>query len=261
MKKRTDILLLFPSLAGFTTFFLVPLLYIFYYAFTENAFSHTFVGLQNFYDLFTNGYFRLAMTNTGLFALIAVPLTMVLSLCIALAIATFGTRLPFVRSAFFLPVLLPSATIVLLWNDYFAEVPPFPSLLIIYLWKYGGLNVMLLLTALAGVEKDMLEAAKIDGCGGLRRVWHVLLPNITPTLFFTLTLSIVNALKIFRESYLLYGAYPDDSVYMLQNYMNNHFAKLNYQNISTAAILFGIVVYTVVAVLFACERKWSERIW
>ena len=120
---------------------------------------------------------------------------------------------------------------------------------------------MLLLTALAGVEKDMLEAAKIDGCGSLRRMWHVLLPNITPTLFFTLTLSIVNALKIFRESYLLYGAYPDDSVYMLQNYMNNHFAKLNYQNISTAATLFGIVVYTVVAVLFACERKWSERIW
>ena len=95
----------------------------------------------------------------------------------------------------------------------------------------------------------------------LRQTWHITLPNIAPTLFFTFVLSIVNSLKIFRESFLLYTNYPDESVYMLQNYLNNHFQKLNYQNISTAAIFFAVIVYTVVAVVFVAEKKWSEQIW
>ena len=262
MKKRTDILFLLPSLAGFLTFFIVPFFYSFTYAFTENAFTKKFVWFDNFTELFRNDFFRLAMKNTGKFTLCAVPLTMVLSILTALLIVRYAAKLPFVKSAFFLPVILPSATIVMLWQAYVSDaVPPFSSLLLIYLWKYGGLNVMLILTALTGMSKDMLDAAKIDGAGLLRTTWHVTLPNIAPTLFFTFILSVVNSLKIFRESFLLYTNYPDESVYMLQNYLNNHFQKLNYQNISTAAILFAVIVYTVVAVVFVAEKKWSEQIW
>ena len=262
MKKRTDILFLLPSLAGFLTFFIVPFFYSFTYAFTENAFTKKFVWFDNFTELFRNDFFRLAMKNTGKFTLCAVPLTMVLSILIALLIVRYAAKLPFVKSAFFLPVILPSATIVMLWQAYVSDaVPPFSSLLLIYLWKYGGLNVMLILTALTGMSKDMLDAAKIDGAGLLRTTWHVTLPNIAPTLFFTFILSVVNSLKIFRESFLLYTNYPDESVYMLQNYLNNHFQKLNYQNISTAAIFFAVIVYTVVAVVFVAEKKWSEQIW
>ena len=166
------------------------------------------------------------------------------------------------KSALFLPVILPSATIVMLWNAYVSTwVPPFESLLLIYLWKYGGLNVMLMLTALSGMDKSMIEAAKIDGAGAFRRTVLITLPNIAPTLFFTFILSVVNSLKVFRESYLLWGNYPDEDVYMLQNFLNNHFAKLNYQTISTAAIFFAVIVYTVVAVVFVAEKKWSESIW
>ncbi len=262
MKKRTDILFLLPSLAGFLTFFIVPFFYSFTYAFTENAFTKKFVWFDNFTALFQNDFFRLAMKNTGKFTLCAVPLTMVLSILTALLIVRYAAKLPFVKSAFFLPVILPSATIVMLWQAYVSDaVPPFSSLLFIYLWKYGGLNVMLILTALTGMSKDMLDAAKIDGAGLLRTTWHVTLPNIAPTLFFTFILSVVNSLKIFRESFLLYTNYPDESVYMLQNYLNNHFQKLNYQNISTAAIFFAVIVYTVVAVVFVAEKKWSEQIW
>lgn len=262
MKKRTDILFLLPSLAGFLTFFIVPFFYSFTYAFTENAFTKKFVWFDNFAALFRNDFFRLAMKNTGKFTLCAVPLTMVLSILTALLIVRYAAKLPFVKSAFFLPVILPSATIVMLWQAYVSDaVPPFSSLLLIYLWKYGGLNVMLILTALTGMSKDMLDAAKIDGAGLLRTTWHVTLPNIAPTLFFTFILAVVNSLKIFRESFLLYTNYPDESVYMLQNYLNNHFQKLNYQNISTAAIFFAVIVYTVVAVVFVAEKKWSEQIW
>lgn len=261
MKKRKDLFFLLPSLCGFCTFFVVPFFYSFYYAFTENAFSGRFAGFDNFAALFNNEYFRLAMKNTMRFTIIAVPLTMLISVTAAMTIARFASRIPFVKSAFFLPVILPSALIVVLWNAYVSDFSPFSSLMLIFLWKYSGINIMLILTALSGMNKDMLDASRIDGAGFVRQTWHVTLPNIAPTLFFTFIVSIVNSLKVFRESYLLYGSYPDKSVYMLQNYLNNHFAKLNYQNISTAAIIFALVTYTVIAVVFRMEKKWSESIW
>ena len=147
MKKKTDLLLLLPSLAGFLAFFIVPFVYSFYYAFTENAFTKKFVWFDNFKRLFENEYFKLAMKNTGKFTVLAVPLTMAISLILALLLVRFATRLPFVKSALFLPVILPSATIVMLWNAYISDFTPFHSLLLIFLWKYGGLNVMLMLTA------------------------------------------------------------------------------------------------------------------
>ncbi len=223
--------------------------------------NKNWVGIDNFSKLLTSEYFRLAIKNTVFFTVTAVPLTMVLSLVISFIIIQLLYRFFWLKSAFFVPVLLPSATIVMVWQAYFSHVNPFTSLLLIFLWKYIGLNIMLILTALTGIDKNMLEAAQMDGAGKIRTAWSVTLPNISPVLFFDLILSLVNSLKIYRESYLLWGSYPDQSVYMLQNYLNNHFAKLNYQNISTAAILFFIVLYFIVAIIFIMEKRASEQIW
>ncbi|MDF2539576.1 MAG: sugar transporter permease [Herbinix sp.] len=261
MKRKREVLLLIPSFLGFFIFFIIPFLYSFYYAFTRSAFDMTWAGFDNFKILFGSEYFRLALKNTIAFTIISVPLIMVLSVVISLLIVQFLFQTPLVKNAFFLPVLLPSATIVMVWQAYFSNITPFASLLVMFLWKYMGLNIMLILTALAGVDKNMLEAARIDGAGLLRLTWSVTLPNISPLLFFTFILSMVNSLKIYRESYLLWGTHPDTKVYMLQNYLNNHFAKLNYQNISTAAILFFVVIYLIVAIVFRLEKKASEQIW
>lgn len=261
MKKRSDLLLLLPSLCGFTAFFVVPFFVSLYYAFTESAFSDRFVGLDNFRMLLTNEYFRLAAWNTFRFSVLSVPLCMAFSFMIAMLIARFAAKSGLLRSAFFLPVVLPSAVIAGIWNAYCSNAAPFASLLILFLWKYSGLNITLILTALLTIPQEQYEAAALDGAGVWRKMRAVTLPNLLPTLFFALILTLVNSLKIFRESYLLYGYYPDESVYMLQNYLNNHFGKLNYQNIGTAAVLFAVVVYSIVAVLFVREKKWSNSIW
>lgn len=261
IKHKREALLILPSVAGFLIFFIIPFLYSFYYAFTRDAFSKAWVGLDNFKLLFESEFLRLAIKNTIAFTGISVPLIMVLSVAIALILVQLLNNAPFVKNAFFLPVLLPSATIVMVWQAYFSNVAPFTSLLVIFLWKYIGLNIMLILTALTGMDKNIIEAARIDGAGMLRTSWYVTLPNISPMLFFTFILSMVNSLKIYRESYLMWGTHPDKSVYMLQNYLNNHFAKMNYQNIATAAILFFFVIYVIVAVVFLLEKKASEQIW
>ena len=95
MKKRTDLLLLLPSLAGFLAFYVIPFAGSFVYAFTENSFTMKFVGFENFRLLFGNATFRLAMKNMARFTLLAVPLTMVLSLLLALLTARFAARLSY----------------------------------------------------------------------------------------------------------------------------------------------------------------------
>ena len=257
----SNLVLIIPSFVGLLIFFIVPFFYSFYYAFIDNAFSRNFVGISNFIDLFNNDYFMLALRNTLVFTFCAVILIMALSITISVAVAQLFRRLTLIESAFFLPFLLPSATIISIWNAYFSNFSPFSSLVCLFLWKYCGLNIVLLITALSHLNFDMFEAARIDGAGAIRRTFYITLPNIMPNIFFTLLISIANAFKISRESFLLYGDYPDRSIYMLQNYLNNHFEKLNYQNISTAAIILSIIIYTIIGLIFFFERKWGDKIW
>jgi len=224
-KRKFELLLLLPSLIGLSVFYIIPFLSSLRYAFIESSFRTEFVWFDNFISLFSSDYFCLALKNTLLFTVIAVPLIIVLSLFIALLILRFAARIPFVKNAYFLPFLLPSAAIVMIWQAYFAEIPLFSSLVVIYLWKYMGLNIMIILTALSGIDSGFIDAARIDGAGEFRISVSMLIPNISPAIFFTLILSFVNSLKIYRESYLLWGSYPDDNVYMLQNYLSNHFFK------------------------------------
>lgn len=190
-----------------------------------------------------------------------VPMVMLTAVCISLLCVRYFSKSAIVKGAFFQPVLLPSATIVTIADKYFSFMPPFLTLLVIFIWKYSGLCIMIIITALSSMDKQSLEAAKIDGAGVIKQAVFVTLPSIKPTIFFALILSIVNSLKIYRESYLLYGSHPDKSVYMLQNFFSNHFVKLNYQNILTAAILFSVVLYIIVAWLYHRERKESAQIW
>ena len=80
-------------------------------------------------------------------------------------------------------------------------------------------------------------------------------PMITPTAFLVFVLAWINAFKIFKEVYFIAGAYPDYSVYTLQNYMNNMFGKLNYQLVTAAAYSFGLIVFALFGALFFLQRR------
>ena len=86
-----------------------------------------------------------------------------------------------------------------------------------------------------------------------------MLSKLSSTLFFVFVMSMINSFKVFREAYLLAGSYPHESIYMLQHYMNNNFYKLNYQHISTASILFFLVVAALVFLLFRYENKTTRE--
>lgn len=254
IQSKHCLFMLLSSIIGFLIFWIYPFIKNFYYMFADGNF------FKNIEYLFNNRYFLLAIKNTFLFTGFSTPIAVIISLIFAMLTLKVSKKNAFIRNAFFLPVIMPSAVLVAVWQILFPTITPFKSLLLIYLWKYSGLYYIIVLTALASLDQNIIDAAMIDGASYMKRVIHIMIPSIIPTLFFIFILSISDSLKIFRESYLLYGTYPDEEVYMLQNFLNNHFNKLNYNYISTASILL-VVMYVFVAILGMLERRWSEKIW
>lgn len=277
--RKKGLWLLVPGLAGFMLFYLVPFIYSLYYAVIENAFTKRFVGIDNFIRIIGNRYFRLALWNTFQFTGIGVPVLVCISFILALMVMALKNRFRLSRAAFVLPILLPSAAVVMIWHvffgsgsafmDYFAsgidivkgsfwqKLPVF----MFFFWKNAGFNMILFMAGIAGIPENLYETCDIAGAGSIRKHWYITMPLLLPTTFFVVIISIVNSFKIFKETYLLYGAYPSESLYLVQHYMNNHFHKLNYQNITTGAIIFAAIVYAVVALGFRFENKINRGIW
>jgi multiple sugar transport system permease protein len=123
-------------------------------------------------------------------------------------------------------------------------------IVLLYIWKNLGFSVVIFTAALQAVPESLYEYAALEGAGFLRRQFSITLPQVLPTAFLVLVLSMVNAFKIFKEVYVIGGAYPDEAVYTLQHYMNNKFAKLDYQDVTTAAYSFAVIVIALFLILY-----------
>ncbi|MBH5319035.1 sugar ABC transporter permease [Paenibacillus sp. GSMTC-2017] len=281
--RETNIALLFmtPSLAGFALFYLMPFGAGFYYSLMDSPSEGSFVGLANYRELLESDSFRLAAQNTGLFTLIGVPLVMVISLALALMLNRALPLRNWLRAAYVMPLVVPVASIVLLWQLLFDRSGAVNGLwtlwgsadtdwmnsswarvvvLLVYLWKTIGYNMILFLAGLQNIPKDYYEAAGLDGAGPFRQLLSITLVCLTPTSFFVAIMSIISSFKVFRETYLIAGDYPHESIYFLQHYMNNMFQALDYQKLTSASFLMAAVIILVVIILFRFERKFHERV-
>ena len=270
-----------PSLIGVSIFFLVPFLVVIYYSMVDNPVSGNFVGLSNFVALLRNMAFRRAAANTATFSLIAVPLAVILPLLIAILLMQKIPMKSLFRTVLISPLMVPIASIVLIWEvlfhnngvvnewilslggtaiDWFKSDFSQLTIVILYLWKNVGYNMILFMAALAGIPKDITEAAALDGASGLQTFFRIKVPYLSSTILFVTILSVINSFKVFREVYLLTGDYPYDSLYLLQHFMNNMFKSLDYQKLSSAAILMGIVMVLIIGLLFWIDRKLGKDI-
>lgn len=275
------ILFALPSLAGFCLFFVAPFLLSLYYCFTEGIGGSKFVGFKNFESLFQSSSFLLALKNTLLFNALCLPLIFVVSLGFALLLNTKIKGLPFFRSIFILPLVIPVASVILVWQIIFHEQGALNAvtalfglapidwiksdwsvavLILLYIWKNCGYNMVLLLAGLNNIPKEYYESAYMDGAGPITCFRKITLPYLAPTGFFVLIMSIVNSFKVFRESYQLAGNYPDKNIYMLQNFMNNNFQNLSYQRLSTAAFLMFVIIGLLVYFLFIFDSRMRRNL-
>ncbi len=279
--KFVSNMFLAPSLIGVLVFFLVPFAVIIYYSLINNPYSAEFVGLENYIMLFKNYSFKTAAINTLRFSLISVPLAVVLSMLLAMAL---NCKIPMqskLRSFFLSPMMVPVASIVLIWQVLFHYNGTVNSFLetfgvdkidwmksehgiwvvvVLFLWKNLGYNMILFLAALGNIPKDILEVARVEGAGAVRQFFSIKLRYLSGTILFVTIISLINSFKIFREVYLLSGEYPYESLYMLQHYMNNTFKSLDYQKLSSAAIVMAIVMVLIIGILFVAEDKYGKDV-
>lgn len=264
-KKRLSfelrcLLCIVPSFIGITIFHFIPYIRVLYFSFINNQFQKNFVGFDNYAELFANKYFLLAFKNSIILVLVGVPLLVVFSILISIAITFVLKKISWIKDSFIFPFLVPTAGIIVIWQQLFNWSNSALPIYILYIWKNSGILIILLLAAISTIEKSMYEAAKLDGCNGIRIHQHITIPMITPTIFFTSLFGIVNSFKIFKESYLYYGnQYPPNHSYTLQYYMNNNFLKFNYKSLSTSSIVTSMFVLLIILGGLYVQRRYKSE--
>lgn len=270
-----------PSVLGVLIFFVIPFGVVVYYSFIKSPLNHEFVFLDNYRALFQNSAFRMAAKNTLSISAMAVPLAVILSLALAVMLEA---RIPLksqFRTFFLSPMMVPVASVVLIWQvlfHYNGVVNEFLTSLsvdkidwlksswsqfvvvVLYLWKNLGYFMILFMSALANIPKELLEVADVEGAGPVYKFFAIKLRYLSPTILFVTILSLINSFKVFREIYLLTGRYPYETLYTLQHFMNNTLGSLDYQKLSAAAVLMAIVMVVIIAVLFKIEDWFGKDV-
>lgn len=285
MKKKNliPVIMLGISLIGFGFFYFVPFLLSFSYALIDNPIHNQFVGMKNFQELFQNNYFLLGLKNTGYFMVISIPLNLVLSLLIALALykESEAKGQKYITLIFLIPLVIPSATTAFFWEKLFSEYGIVNKLLngwgieninwfqskyamtimiFIFLWKNIGYNMVLFLSGLHNIPIDYYECALLEGATKMQTFKKITLVYLQPTFFLAFIMTFVNSFKIFKEIYIITGEFPHESVYVLQHYMNNMFLSLNYPKLVSASYIVTIAIVILVTVVFRGERRISKNL-
>ena len=279
--KISSGLFIAPSFLGVLLFFILPFIVVIFYSLVDNPISANFVFFDNFISLIRNNAFRKAVHNTLTFSLVSVPLAVLLSLLLAIVLES---KLPFrsqFRTFFLSPMMVPVASIVLIWqvlfhyngavNDILAffGIQKYDWLkseyaqvvvVILFLWKNLGYNMILFMAALSSIPKDILEVARLESATPFQTFFYIKIRYLSSSLLFVTIMSLINSFKVFREVYLLTGDYPYDTIYLLQHYMNNKFKSLDYQALSAAAILMSLAMIVIIGILFIAENRFGKDV-
>ena len=284
MKKKNNgiaVLFILPLFLGIFLFYYFP----FFTTIKESFWSDVgFTGIYEYKKLFLSESFQLAIRNMIFFSLTSIPLLFILALSTALSMRYLNKKkckiVPVLFLLHLLPMLLPSAVITVVLKIFLETYGVLNGFLVehgkeiidflyskydifilegIYLWKNYGYCMIVLYGGINGVPEETIESAKLDGAGNFTILLHIILPQIRSFLLFVGSLGIVGVFKIFREAYLLFGKYPYDSVYMLQNFINNELYAMDYGSLSAASLMLILSFSVLIYFIFIRKRKEDEE--
>lgn len=264
-----------PSLVGVAMFVLLPMLYTIIYSIMDSN-ATRFVGAENFINVIKNEAFHLALRNTVQFTVICIPLLILTALLVSVLLTEWFPGSYILKSIFLIPMAVPCVSVVFLWNILFARQGflngllhkfglvgqdwmntkyAFVVLVLSYIWKNVGYDIILFLVGMVNIPKAYYEAAKVDGAGKWKSFLYITLPNLKSVFTLVMILSLINSFKVFHEAYLVSGKYPHESIYMLQNLFNNWFSNLEFSKMAAATVLICTVILTVVETIRFIVRK------
>lgn len=223
-----------PWVLGFLIFTAGPMLFSLYASFTRYNIiaAPRWVGLRNYSAILEDERFYISLQNTFWLVAVKVPVVVVISIAIALLLDMDLPGGKLFRTIFYLPSILAGAAAIFLWRWillpdgllnrglalfgidgpawFFDPRWTKPGLVVMGLWWIGG-NILIYLASLKGIPSQLYEAAAIDGASGLKKVWYITLPMLSPTIFFQVVTGIIGAFQIFTSAYIIAGADPSNN--------------------------------------------------
>lgn len=280
-QRRWGLLFVAPAVLGFLIFTIGPMLASLILSFTDIRIGTTPepVGGQNYVDLFSDPLFIKSMGVTAYYALLTVPLALLVAFLAALLLNQAGRARGFFRTAFYLPVLVPPVASAVLWLWIFNpdlgllntvlqglglptlgwiydEATAVPSLSMMAVWGFGN-TALIFLAGLQGVPKDLYEAAECDGANPLRRVWHVTLPAISPIVLFNLITGLIAAFQVFDVAFVMTDGGPNDATYFYIYYLyTKAFSEGQLGVASAMAWILFLIIVLITLLIFRTARHW-----
>lgn len=275
-----------PTLVIFITFIIFPVFFSFYLSFHQwNMFSaeKTFIGLNNYTRMFGDPEFWMVLKNTIIYTLGTVPLNMILSLMIAVALNQKLVGRPVLRTAFFAPVIISPVAAAVIWRwmldpnfglvNYLLDLvginpinwvnnptPAMASLIFIGVWKTFGINMVLFSAGLQGIPSHYYEAADIDGAGKWSQFRHITLPLLSPTTFFIMIMSMISSFQVFDLVYVLTSGGPlgATKVFVFYLYENAFkFFEMGYASAVAYVLFFILITLTLLQVRYMKSRVYA----
>jgi multiple sugar transport system permease protein len=276
----TGYLFIMPFILGFILWFLLPALTAIWLTFTDwNLISPPrYVGLDNLRALGGDELFWQSLKVTSIFTIISVPVSLVVSLMLALLMNTKVRGMNAFRTIYYLPSIVPAVANAVLWSwilntDFglanvllralglpkiqWLQDPDWalPAIILVSLWGLGA-SMVIYLAGLQGIPTVFYEAAEIDGAGGWAKLWNITLPLLSPVIFFNLIIGIIGTFQVFTAGYLITNGGPQNATlfYVLHLYNNGFkFFKMGY------AAALGWVLFAIIMLLTLFVFKYAGR--
>jgi ABC-type sugar transport system permease subunit len=286
-RARWGYVFIAPWLIGFVLFTAFPMVATLVFSFTNINLTQSqplqFVGLKNYETLLRDQQTWTSLGITFKFAALALPLAVILPLLVALLLHSRHLRgSGAFRILFFLPFVVPFVATVFIWGGMLnpetgwinaaleaigVQDPPgwledpswvYPGLALIGVWGIGA-GMIVYLAALKGIPTDLYEAARIDGAGAWQSLRHITVPMLTPVIFYTIVLSVVEVLQYFLVPLVLQEGTgePGGSTMFYNLYLYKNF--FTFQNMSygaTLAWLLFVITLAITLLLFGTARRW-----
>jgi len=276
-------LLLLPNILGFLIFTLLPVVASFALSFTkwDMLSPIEWVGMQNYADLLRDETFIKVFWNTLYFSAVSVPLGIVLSLCLAVALDQNIRFKKFYRAAYFLPVVSSMVAVAVVWQwiynpeygilNFFlglfgiqgpewltSTVWAMPAVILTSVWKNLGFNMLIFLAGLQSISDSYYEAADMDGARWYHKFFSITVPLLSPTTFFVTVMSFIGSFQVFDTVFLMTQGGPARATSVIVHYLyENAFKYFNMGYSSAMAYVLFFLVFLITLIQFWRQKKWS----
>ena len=275
---------LFPSLAGLLVFLIIPMLSSLVLTFYEwdplIPTRFIFLGLENYQTLIKDTDFWDALRHTLFFIVGYIPLVLVSGLGVALLMNQKLIGRTFFRGAFFMPVISAWVAVALMWTWIFN--PKFgiinyllgligitgptwlydpnwamPAIILTSVWKDTGFIMILFLSSLQSIPNEYYEAAALDGANNWAKFRYITLPLLSPTVFFTLIISLINSFQVFDQVWIMTEGGPAGATTVLvQQIVNNSFRYGRMGYAATLSWVLFLIVFAVTIFQTRMQKNW-----